>query len=117
MSHSDSSAIRKPKKSRISCCLASKQTAPAFALGAVRVNALRLFSLFVLTFILLLGSGVATPLLIALVLTLTLSLAFTLSLTFTLSLALTLSGLLTLFLLLRALALVFLGLPCVDLLV
>src|SRR6266550_989277 len=95
MSHSDSSAIRKPKKSRISCCLASKQTAPAFALGAVRVNALCLFSLFVLTFILLLGSGVATPLLIAL------------ALTFTLSLALTLSGLLTLFLLLRALTLVF----------
>jgi len=86
-------------------------------LGAVRVNALRLFSLFVLTFILLLGSGVATPLLIALVLTLTLSLAFTLSLTFTLSLALTLSGLLTLFLLLRALTLVFFVLPCVDLLV
>jgi len=57
MSHSDSSAIRKPKKSRISCCFTSKQTAPAFALGAVRVNALRLFSLFVLTFILLLGSG------------------------------------------------------------
>src|SRR5438874_381474 len=97
MSHSDSSAIRKPKKSRINCCLASKQTAPAFALGAVRVNALRLFSLFVLSFILLLGSGVATPLLIALALSLTLSLAFTLSL----------SGLLTLFLLLRALTLVF----------
>ncbi len=73
------------------------KTAPAFALGAVRVNALRLFSLFVLTFILLLGSGVATPLLIALALSLTLSLAFTLSL----------SGLLTLFLLLRALTLVF----------
>src|SRR5437762_1543434 len=77
------------------------RTAPAFALGAVRVNALRLFSLFVLAFILLLGCGVATPLLIALALTLTLSLAFTLSL------ALTLSGLLTLFLLLRALTLVF----------
>jgi hypothetical protein len=58
-----------------------------------------LLPLFVLTFILLFSSRVATPLLIALVLTLTLSLAFTLSL------SLALPGLLTLFLVFRALIL------------